>query len=166
MNTRSFVEPPGGLCRTFCCTERVGHDDCTEGKGIRFRSKRTTFGVASNFLEKDWWRPVHKRLIEASTRSSARWITIPRPSPFQSTLLSAPHHVCTDVGSTYSLLTLPRSDISSASSATTTTFETALAFNAIVFGIEIAAFTLLRPYFKAVYEPRTVTPVDECVTSC
>ncbi|KAI9567494.1 hypothetical protein HD554DRAFT_2329143 [Boletus coccyginus] len=53
------------------------------------------------------------------------------------------------------------SDISSASSATTTTFETALAFNAIVFGIEIAAFTLLRPYFKAVYEPRTVTPVDD-----
>ncbi|KAF8556074.1 DUF221-domain-containing protein [Imleria badia] len=52
------------------------------------------------------------------------------------------------------------SDVPTAGSATTTTFETALAFNAIVFGIEIAAFTLLRPYFKTVYEPRTVTPVD------
>jgi len=52
-------------------------------------------------------------------------------------------------------------DISKAGTATTATFETALAFNAIVFGIEIVAFTLLRPYFKAVYEPRTVTPVDD-----
>ncbi|KAI9567493.1 hypothetical protein HD554DRAFT_2314817 [Boletus coccyginus] len=54
-----------------------------------------------------------------------------------------------------------RSTVSSATSATTTTFETALIFNAIVFGVEIAAFTLLRPYFKAVYEPRTVSPVDD-----
>ncbi|KAG9313522.1 hypothetical protein JVU11DRAFT_5849 [Chiua virens] len=58
------------------------------------------------------------------------------------------------------LIQFVKSDVSSAKSATTTTFETALVFNAIVFGIEIAAFTLLRPYFKAVYEPRTVTPVD------
>ncbi|KAG8221205.1 hypothetical protein J3R82DRAFT_2779 [Butyriboletus roseoflavus] len=42
----------------------------------------------------------------------------------------------------------------------TATFETTLAFNAIVFGIEIAAFTLLRPYFKVMYEPHTVFLLD------
>ncbi|KIK93365.1 hypothetical protein PAXRUDRAFT_34109 [Paxillus rubicundulus Ve08.2h10] len=52
------------------------------------------------------------------------------------------------------------SDVSSAGSATTSTFETALTFNAIVFGVELAVFTLLRPYFKQIYEPRTVTPVE------
>ncbi|KAG8213500.1 hypothetical protein J3R82DRAFT_12043 [Butyriboletus roseoflavus] len=47
----------------------------------------------------------------------------------------------------------------------TATFETALAFNVIVFSIEIAAFTLLHPYFKVMYEPHTVFLVDnECVT--
>ncbi|KAF8137373.1 hypothetical protein EV363DRAFT_1156392 [Boletus edulis] len=55
----------------------------------------------------------------------------------------------------------PRSGVSNSGSATTTTFETALIFNAIVFGIEIAAFTLLRPYFKGVYEPRTITLVED-----
>ncbi|KAF9219491.1 DUF221-domain-containing protein [Gyrodon lividus] len=52
------------------------------------------------------------------------------------------------------------SDVSNASSATTATFETALVFNAAVFGIELAIFTLLRPYFKQIYEPRSVTPVE------
>ncbi|KAF9239859.1 hypothetical protein BU15DRAFT_87863 [Melanogaster broomeanus] len=36
-----------------------------------------------------------------------------------------------------------------------------LVFNAAVFGIELAVFTLLRPYFKQIYEPRTVTSVEQ-----
>jgi hypothetical protein len=28
-----------------------------------------------------------------------------------------------------------------------------------VFGVEIAIFTLIRPHFKAIYEPRTYVPV-------
>ncbi|KAJ3734584.1 hypothetical protein DFJ43DRAFT_1063453 [Lentinula guzmanii] len=50
------------------------------------------------------------------------------------------------------------SSISSATSASTATFVTALVFNAAVFGIEIGVFTLIRPYFKAIYEPRTYVP--------
>ncbi|KAG5732300.1 hypothetical protein E4T56_gene11425 [Termitomyces sp. T112] len=50
------------------------------------------------------------------------------------------------------------SDISTATSASTATFVTALVFNAIVFGAELAAFTILRPWFKAIYEPRTYVP--------
>ncbi|KIY65025.1 DUF221-domain-containing protein [Cylindrobasidium torrendii FP15055 ss-10] len=50
------------------------------------------------------------------------------------------------------------SDISNAKAASTKTFLTALTFNAIVFGVEIAAFTILRPYFKAIYAPRTYVP--------
>ncbi|KAJ7728429.1 hypothetical protein DFH07DRAFT_851183 [Mycena maculata] len=48
---------------------------------------------------------------------------------------------------------------SAASTASTSTFLTALVFNAIVFGVEIAIFTIIRPYFKAIYEPRTYVPV-------
>jgi hypothetical protein len=47
-----------------------------------------------------------------------------------------------------------------ATSASTPTFVTALVFNAIVFAAEIAVFTLLRPYFKGIYEPRTYTDAD------
>ncbi|KAK2462387.1 hypothetical protein APHAL10511_005693 [Amanita phalloides] len=50
------------------------------------------------------------------------------------------------------------SDISNAKSASTSTFLTALVFNAFIFAVEIGLFTLLRPYFKAVYEPRTYAP--------
>ncbi|KAJ7185579.1 hypothetical protein C8R46DRAFT_1172224 [Mycena filopes] len=46
-----------------------------------------------------------------------------------------------------------------ATTASTSTFITALVFNGIVFGAEIAIFTLIRPYFKAIYEPRTYVPV-------
>ncbi|KAJ7266968.1 hypothetical protein B0H12DRAFT_1179433 [Mycena haematopus] len=46
-----------------------------------------------------------------------------------------------------------------ASTASTPTFITALVFNGIVFAAEIAIFTLIRPYFKAIYEPRTYVPV-------
>ncbi|KAF5310540.1 hypothetical protein D9619_007845 [Psilocybe cf. subviscida] len=47
-----------------------------------------------------------------------------------------------------------------ATSASTPTFVTALVFNAIVFAAEIAVFTLIRPYFKSIYEPRTYTTTD------
>jgi hypothetical protein len=50
------------------------------------------------------------------------------------------------------------SNNSSAKSASTATFVTALVFNAAVFGIELVIFTVLRPYFKAIYEPLTYTP--------
>ena len=60
---------------------------------------------------------------------------------------------------------MPRSgsstDISNAASASTSTFVTALVFNAAVFGAEIAAFTLARPYFPAIYQPRTYVPPEE-----
>ncbi|KAJ6473515.1 hypothetical protein C8R47DRAFT_1053586 [Mycena vitilis] len=49
--------------------------------------------------------------------------------------------------------------VAAATTASTSTFITALIFNAIVFGAEIAVFTLIRPYFKAIYEPRTYVPV-------
>lgn len=50
------------------------------------------------------------------------------------------------------------SSVSSATSASTSTFVAALVFNAAVFGIELAIFTIIRPYFKAIYEPRTYVP--------
>ncbi|KAF7318964.1 Protein kinase domain-containing protein [Mycena chlorophos] len=50
------------------------------------------------------------------------------------------------------------SSISNASASSTPTFITSLVFNAIVFGAELAIFTLIRPYFKAIYEPRTYVP--------
>ncbi|KAL0570068.1 phosphate metabolism protein 7 [Marasmius crinis-equi] len=45
-----------------------------------------------------------------------------------------------------------------AKTASTATFVTAIAFNGAVFGIELLAFALLRPYFRAIYEPRTYVP--------
>ncbi|KAI0347544.1 DUF221-domain-containing protein, partial [Trametopsis cervina] len=45
-----------------------------------------------------------------------------------------------------------------AGSASSSTFVTALVFNAIVFAAEIAAFTILRPRFPAIYQPRTFAP--------
>ncbi|KAF5356746.1 hypothetical protein D9756_006681 [Leucocoprinus leucothites] len=48
-----------------------------------------------------------------------------------------------------------------AHSASVQSFVTALVFNAIVFGAEIVAFTLIRPYFKATYEPRTYAPAPD-----
>ncbi|PPQ67349.1 hypothetical protein CVT24_011532, partial [Panaeolus cyanescens] len=50
------------------------------------------------------------------------------------------------------------SDIDEATKASTATFVTALVFNAAVFAIQLGIFTLLRPYFKAIYEPRTYAP--------
>ncbi|PPQ71906.1 hypothetical protein CVT26_007201 [Gymnopilus dilepis] len=52
-------------------------------------------------------------------------------------------------------------DPTTAKSASTATFVTALVFNAAVFGIELAVFTLLRPYFKSIYEPRTYAAPPE-----
>jgi hypothetical protein len=48
--------------------------------------------------------------------------------------------------------------IETAETASTPTFVTAIVFNAIVFGVEIAVFTLIRPYFKSIYEPRSYVP--------
>ncbi|KAI5118528.1 hypothetical protein M0805_009680 [Coniferiporia weirii] len=59
------------------------------------------------------------------------------------------------------LSTAKLSDISSASSASTKTFTTALWLNAAVFGIELLAFTILRPRFRAIYEPRSYIPSED-----
>ncbi|KAI0656899.1 hypothetical protein C8Q70DRAFT_301969 [Cubamyces menziesii] len=50
------------------------------------------------------------------------------------------------------------SNLSGATSASTATFVTALVFNAAVFGIELGIFTLVRPFFPAIYQPRTYVP--------
>lgn len=50
------------------------------------------------------------------------------------------------------------SDIEDATSASTVSFQTALVFNAAVFGIQLVAFTILRPRFRSIYEPRTYVP--------
>lgn len=55
---------------------------------------------------------------------------------------------------------------SDARSASTASFLAALVFNAAVFGIEIGLFTLLRPFFKSIYEPRTYVPPPEYVPIC
>lgn len=47
------------------------------------------------------------------------------------------------------------SDVNSAKTASTKTFVTALVFNSAIFGIEIVAFTVLRRYFRAIYEPKS-----------
>lgn len=56
-----------------------------------------------------------------------------------------------------------RSDISDAKSASTASFLSALVFNSAVFAVQIGVFTLLRPYFKSIYEPRTYVPPPEYV---
>lgn len=64
------------------------------------------------------------------------------------------------------LTTAHRSDPdgTTAKSASTSSFVTALVLNVAIFAIEIFAFTILRPRFKAVYEPRTLSPIPSCVS--
>ncbi|KAI8969798.1 DUF221-domain-containing protein [Trametes punicea] len=50
------------------------------------------------------------------------------------------------------------SNLSNATNASTATFVTALVFNAAVFGIELGIFTVARPFFPAIYQPRTYIP--------
>ncbi|KAI0366794.1 DUF221-domain-containing protein [Pilatotrama ljubarskyi] len=56
------------------------------------------------------------------------------------------------------MLSRSSSGVSNAQSASTATFVTALVFNAAVFGIELGIFTLVRPFFPAIYQPRTYIP--------
>lgn len=49
-----------------------------------------------------------------------------------------------------------RDSISNATQSSTKTFTTALWLNAAVFALELLAFTILRPRFRSVYEPRAV----------
>ncbi|KAH9026750.1 DUF221-domain-containing protein [Lactarius pseudohatsudake] len=49
------------------------------------------------------------------------------------------------------------SDVSGATTASTKTFLTALALNGIIAAAEIAAFTCARPYFRLIYEPRSLS---------
>ena len=57
----------------------------------------------------------------------------------------------------------PRSDLSAAKSQSTSQFVTALVFNSAVFAIQVVAFTLVRPYFRAIYEPRSYIPLESFV---
>ncbi|PFH49884.1 hypothetical protein AMATHDRAFT_75949 [Amanita thiersii Skay4041] len=76
------------------------------------------------------------------------------PSSFpHPTLLSS-----TDTHPRFHTNSVVASDIQNAKTASKETFVTALVFNAIVFGVELGVFTLIRPYFKAIYEPRTYVP--------
>ncbi|EIN08427.1 DUF221-domain-containing protein [Punctularia strigosozonata HHB-11173 SS5] len=52
------------------------------------------------------------------------------------------------------------SDLSGATTKSTSSFVTSIIFNSIVFGGELAAFTLFRPYFHLIYEPRAYSPVS------
>ncbi|KAF9653528.1 DUF221-domain-containing protein [Thelephora ganbajun] len=52
------------------------------------------------------------------------------------------------------------SDPSNAKSQSTSQFVTALVFNSAAFGIQVVAFTLVRPYFRAIYEPRSYIPPE------
>jgi hypothetical protein len=40
---------------------------------------------------------------------------------------------------------------------------TALVFNAAAFAIQVVAFTIVRPYFRAIYEPRSYIPTEPFV---
>jgi len=57
-----------------------------------------------------------------------------------------------------------RSDITEAKSQSTTQFVTALVFNAAAFAIQVVAFTIVRPYFRAIYEPRSYIPIEAFVS--
>ncbi|KZS96318.1 DUF221-domain-containing protein [Sistotremastrum niveocremeum HHB9708] len=48
-----------------------------------------------------------------------------------------------------------------AASASTSSFVTAIVLNAAVFCGELALFTVLRPRFKAIYEPRSYIPAED-----
>lgn len=73
-------------------------------------------------------------------------------------LVSPVHYVSPMSYASSYLLTIGRS-INDAKSASTSSFVTAMILNTTIFAVELAAFTILRPRFKAVYEPRTITPV-------
>jgi Sro7p-like protein associated with Golgi transport len=56
-------------------------------------------------------------------------------------------------------------DISNSTTASTKTFLTALILNAAIAGAEIAAFTIVRRYFRIVYEPRSLSASKACAHS-
>jgi hypothetical protein len=85
------------------------------------------------------------------------------PHPFPSLLPNPPCTLSPAPSSLTNSASRSGTDIKNAASASTSTFVTALTFNAIVFAAELAVFTLIRPYFKAIYEPRTYVPEPEYV---
>lgn len=46
-------------------------------------------------------------------------------------------------------------NIGGAKGQQTSTFTTALSVNAVVFAVQIGIYTVLRPRFPSIYEPRT-----------
>ncbi|EJF57403.1 hypothetical protein DICSQDRAFT_183264 [Dichomitus squalens LYAD-421 SS1] len=76
------------------------------------------------------------------------------PVPLLQKYSSSPSELLSDP----SWLRESSNSLSQAQSASTATFVTALVFNAAVFGIELGIFTLVRPFFPAIYQPRTYIP--------
>jgi hypothetical protein len=86
-------------------------------------------------------------------------------SAFNTVVLLSYHPLCTCLSSLFCFLNdwlFCRSDISAATTASTATFVTAIVFNSAIFAVELTVFTLIRPYFKAIYEPRTYVPQIKC----
>jgi hypothetical protein len=57
------------------------------------------------------------------------------------------------------------SDIANSKTASTKTFVTALILNGAIAGGEILVFTLVRRYFRFIYEPRSLSISKACVPS-
>jgi hypothetical protein len=53
-------------------------------------------------------------------------------------------------------------NVSGATTASTKTFLTALVLNSIIATVEISIFTLVRRYFRLVYEPRSLSVFESC----
>ena len=53
-------------------------------------------------------------------------------------------------------------NLSGATTASTKTFLTALVLNSIIATVEISIFTLVRRYFRLIYEPRSLSVFESC----
>ena len=53
-------------------------------------------------------------------------------------------------------------NVSGATTASTKTFLTALVLNSIIATVEISVFTLVRRYFRLIYEPRSLSVFESC----
>jgi hypothetical protein len=55
-----------------------------------------------------------------------------------------------------------RSSLDEATSASTKTFLTALVLNGVIAAVEITVFTVVRRYFRLIYEPRSLSVFEAC----
>ncbi|GJE84045.1 DUF221-domain-containing protein [Phanerochaete sordida] len=106
----------------------------------------------------------HWRAVEGGSIFSVVPVAVPCSEPNEGALDRIAAHFEIITFALSSAITVPAMssgpDIDSAGSASTDTFVTALVFNLIVFAAELAAFTLIRPRFPAIYQPRTFAPTE------